>query len=268
MTEGTHISREDLDLYALRVLDPQECVSIEAHLLQCAECLAALAMSRGNLALVTMSVDEATLPSGARDRFVARIRRTTGSSEPQNVQIEPTSMRRRRGLPVGIPWAAAAALLILVALLETRVQKLTHEINGQAEITKTQAEANARARRVLDLLTASDAQHVLLTSAKVHPAPSARAVYLASRGELILQATNLTLVPEGKAYELWIIPSNGKPPVPAGVFRPDSSGNASLVLPQLPAGVEAKAFGITVEPDRGSNTPTLPIVLSGAAPGE
>ena len=268
MMERTHISREDLDLYALQVLDPQECVPIETHLRECGECRAALARSRGDLAFVNMSVSESTLPSGARERFVERIAGTAGSSKPQAANIEQPPVRWRHSLAVWIPWAAVAALLILVAGLVTRVQNLTREVNRQAEITRTQAEANARAQRVLDLLTASDAQHVLLTSAKAHPIPSARAVYLASHGELILQAANLAPVEEGKTYELWIIPANGKAPVPAGVFRPDPSGNASVVLPQLPAGVEAKAFGITVEPAGGSNTPTLPIVLSGTAPGQ
>jgi len=50
------------------------------------------------------------------------------------------------------------------------------------------------------------------------------------------------------------------------LFRPDASGSASLVLPQLPSGVTAKAFGVTIENASGSATPTAPIVLSGAAP--
>ncbi|MFP5229206.1 MAG: anti-sigma factor domain-containing protein [Acidobacteriota bacterium] len=268
MIDRTHISREDLDLYAMQVLDPQERVPIEAHLRECAECRAALAGARGELAFLTMSVDDATLPPGVRDRFVARIAQTAGSTEPQNISVKPVSVLRRPRLSVWIPWALVAAMLILVAGLETKVQNLTREMGRQAETARTQAEANARARRVLDLLTASDAQHVMLTAAQTHPVPSARAVYLASRGELILQATNLARVPESKTYELWIIPANGEPPVPAGLFRPDASGNASLVLPPLPTGVQAKAFGITVEGASGSKTPTLPIVLSGAAPGE
>ena len=43
-------------------------------------------------------------------------------------------------------------------------------------------------------------------------------------------------------------------------------GSASLVLPPLPVGVEAKAFGVTIERAEGAATPTLPIILAGAAP--
>ena len=83
---------------------------------------------------------------------------------------------------------------------------------------------------------------------------------------MILEANNLDALPADKTYELWVIPANGKAPIPAGLFRPDAAGNASVVLPELPKGVPAKAFGVTVEKASGSDTPTAPILLAGAAP--
>jgi anti-sigma-K factor RskA len=118
---------------------------------------------------------------------------------------------------------------------------------------------------VLEVLTAPTAQHVVLTAGKAAPVPSARVVYLASRGGLIFEASNMGPLPESKTYELWVIPASGKAPIPAGLFRPDATGNASVVMPQIPEGVEAKAFGVTIEGAEGSETPTLPIVLAGAA---
>jgi anti-sigma-K factor RskA len=70
-------------------------------------------------------------------------------------------------------------------------------------------------------------------------------------------------VPPQKAYELWLIPRSGAP-IPAGVFKPDARGSATVVEPPLPAGTEAKAFAITIEPEAGSSTPTMPIVMVGA----
>jgi len=35
------------------------------------------------------------------------------------------------------------------------------------------------------------------------------------------------------------------------------------VFPQIPVGVEAKAFGVTVEPAGGSSAPTSTILLQG-----
>ena len=96
--------------------------------------------------------------------------------------------------------------------------------------------------------------------------PAGRAVYLADRGSLIFQANNLARLPENKTYELWLIPANGSAPMPAGLFRPDAAGNASVVLPPLPKGVQAKTFAVTIEKLSGSDTPTAPLVLSEAAP--
>jgi anti-sigma-K factor RskA len=70
-------------------------------------------------------------------------------------------------------------------------------------------------------------------------------------------------LPPQKAYELWLIPMSGSP-VPAGVFKPDAHGSGSVVNPPLPAGLEAKAFAITIENEAGSPTPTSPILMSGA----
>ena len=78
-----------------------------------------------------------------------------------------------------------------------------------------------------------------------------------------MEANNLKPVPAGKAYELWVIPASGAAPMPAGTFWPNAEGYASVVLPKLPSGVPAKGFGITIENASGSNTPTVPIVLSG-----
>ena len=81
---------------------------------------------------------------------------------------------------------------------------------------------------------------------------------------MIFMASNLPAVPEGKAYELWIIPMEGAP-IAAGVFKPDEHGNAMMMDHEMPPGVQAKAFAITVEKEEGSDKPTSPIVLMGAA---
>jgi anti-sigma-K factor RskA len=69
--------------------------------------------------------------------------------------------------------------------------------------------------------------------------------------------------PPGKTYELWVLPATGGSPVPAGTFTPDLQGNAAVVFPEIPANVQASGFGVTVEEEGGSKTPTQPIFMSG-----
>jgi len=268
MTNDRHIAQEDLDLYAMQALSTGESAAVRLHLAECAQCRNELAEISGDLALVAMSVEQHALPDGARQRFVNRISASPASAEaPAVSRTIPIDARwPMRRAAVWIPWAAVAALLVLSVSLGMKILRLDQEIQRESSVAAVQSAANAHAQEVLDLLTAPTAQHVLLTAAKTRPVPSARAVYLASRGALILQASNLEPLPEDKTYELWVIPANGSAPIPAGLFRPDAAGSASLVLPQLPKGISAKAFGVTIEKASGSDTPTAPIVLSGAAP--
>jgi anti-sigma-K factor RskA len=81
----------------------------------------------------------------------------------------------------------------------------------------------------------------------------------------VLLAGNLNPLPPRKIYELWLLPASGKQPIPAGTFKPDAHGAATLVLSQFAGGVAAKGFAVTIENEPGSIVPTMPIILSGSA---
>ncbi len=266
MTDVRHISQEELALHAMQALSSEAAAAVRLHLSECSECRDHLAEVSGDLALVAMGVDQHPVRAGARQRFIARVAASALKAPETSSRVVPISQRK-----VGsrnsewIAWMAVAALVVLSAALGIRIYFLNQQFEIDASLIQAQTLENRRAREVLDVLTAPRAQHVLLTAGKTPPAPSARAVYLASRGALVLQASNMQPLPQNKTYELWVIPTAGAP-IPAGLFTPDASGSASVVLPSIPQGVPAKAFGITIENAGGSNTPTAPIILSGAAP--
>jgi anti-sigma factor RsiW len=265
MTTGGHIEQEDLALYAMNGATPAESAAVRSHLDQCPACRAELEKIAADLSVVAMSVEQQTLPEGARQRFMDRI--AAAPEQKPRVEVIPiASVKPTRRASVWIPWSIAAVMALVAVLLGVGNFSLQHELATDNYQIAQFAADSAHAQKVLDVLTAPDAQHVVLTAGKAAPVPSARAVYLASRGGLVLEASNLGPLPEGKTYELWVIPSNGSAPIPAGLFRPDAKGSASLILPDLPVNVQAKAFGVTIERAAGSPTPTLPIVLSGAAP--
>jgi anti-sigma-K factor RskA len=107
------------------------------------------------------------------------------------------------------------------------------------------------------------AERVTLVAAKTPPQPQGKAYYMKNRSGLVFMASNMPPLPSEKAYELWLIPMTGSP-IPAGMFKPDARGNATVVNPPLPAGVEAKAFAVTMEDEAGSPAPTSPVLMSGA----
>ncbi len=270
MTERAHISQEDLALYAMQSLSADESAAVRAHLHECAECRAGLAELSSDLALVAMSVDQHPVPQGARERLLEKVA-ADAAAEGRNAEpvISITDVPPPRRVYSSIQWAAVAAMIVFSFALLLKNGSLNQELREQKSLVEHQAAETARARQVLDLLTAKASQHALLTSGKTHPEPAGRAVYLAASGSLIFQANNLEPLPQDKTYELWVIPANGKAPIPAGLFRPNAAGSASVILPPLPTGVPAKAFGVTVERAQGSTTPTAPILLAGEpAPGD
>ncbi len=279
-----HISEEDLVLYSMQSLSAGETATAELHLESCAECKRLLAEYAGDLALLSLSVEQYPAPEGARDRFVARV-----AAEPQSVAarsveaapiitprveaaaaVEPRRAiqeikPRRNWFPILIPWAAAFAMLATAGYLGNKNQRLNDLLNSdKGEIAQLSAKAS-QAAELMETLTSPAAKQVALTEGKGAPPPSGHTSYLADKGALVFVGNNLKAIPANKTYELWVIPANGKAPIPAGLFRPDEKGSASVVLPQLPAGVPAKAFGVTVENAEGAASPTLPIVLAGAA---
>jgi Anti-sigma-K factor rskA len=171
-----------------------------------------------------------------------------------------------------VGWAVAAGLAVAAGDLYYQRDNLFHERDAlHATVTDQAAQLDrlntdaAAAREVVDALTDTTAMRVTLSKGKEAPAPQGRATYVASKGTLIFLASNLQPLPPLKSYELWLIPAAaGGAPIPAGTFRPDDRGNASVILPPLPKGVDAKAFGVTIEDKDGAATPTLPIILVGA----
>ena len=244
---------DDLALYALGALQGEERATIERHLETCAECRRELEQLRGDMALMSMAASGPKPPQRSRQRLVDAI-----AKEPRrNEAAEKRSWWR------WIPWAVAAAATVLFVLSLRQNVDLKDRLAAVESQSLIQQADLQRAREVVATLTASDAMRVTLVAAKTPPQPQGKAIYLKDRSSLIFLASNMPALPPAKAYELWLIPKQGNP-IPAGVFKPDAHGSATVVNPPLPVGTDAKAFAITVEPEGGSAAPTMPIVMIGA----
>lgn len=221
-------------------------------------------------------------PSAAEPMFAPRGSRTRGTrrDDDENLEVYREERRGPRRAPWVLAWtgwAVAAGCSFVAGLqLHQRQQMQGTMTTQQAKLDDMQKQtAHAQeAQTALSTITSASAMQVAMhATPAVKPAtavkgappvvpPEALAAYLANKGALVFIATHLEPVPAGKTYELWLLPANGQNPMPAGTFKPDAQGNASIVMPHLPAGVPAKGFGVTIENDGGSQTPTLPIVMS------
>jgi len=72
------------------------------------------------------------------------------------------------------------------------------------------------------------------------------------------------MAPSGMAYEVWFIPK-GQSPMPGKTFTVDSAGKA-MMMDEMPAEARENAVvAITLEPEKGSASPTGPIYLASPA---
>ncbi len=247
---------ENLPLYALDALAGEDRSQLAKHLEDCAACRLELEQFRADTALLALSAAGPRPPQRSRQRLLDAVAR-----EPRIQSVARTEPSRSWWGWLG--WAATAAVLIFSLSLwrENSVlkEKLLSATSLQAESARQLEELRTVAAPILE----QQAQRVTLVAAKTRPQPQGKAYYLKNRSSLVFLANNMPPLPAQKAYELWLIPTAGKP-IPAGVFKPDSRGNATVVNPPLPPGTEAKAFAITVENEAGSPVPTSAVVMSGA----
>jgi anti-sigma-K factor RskA len=246
---------EDLALYALGTLEGEERAALESHLSGCNVCRRELEALRGDMALMALSAAGPAAPQRSRARLLNAIKQ-----EPRALAV-----RRAGGSwwkPAG--WIVAAALLGMVVLMAIQNDRQRHELGNAFRIIHEMGSELQNAQAVVSVLTSPDAQVIQVSEPNAPPRPQGKAFYVKDRSSLIFIASNMPALPEQKAYELWLIPANGSAPIPAGVFKPDKRGNATVVNPPLPSGIEAKAFAITIEPEEGSTTPTMPIKMIGS----
>jgi len=299
MNTANHITPEDLPLIALQFLPEQEMADALVHLEHCEACRAEIARYQGELATYALTSEMHSPPALARERLMRRVakeKKIVPIERPQPVATpahpdEPVLAPRRgsgmfdvetyeeprrsrgAGFATWSGWAIAAGLAVVAGLLFHQRQSLQSNVKDlSAKVSQTTGE-DTRAEAVFKTLTAEGAMQVAMHVPPPDGVPAPRlpeghTTYLADKGQLVFVAANLLPVPQGKTYELWVLPQqqDGAPkvsPIPAGTFKPDQYGSASVVMPDIPKGVSAQGFGVTIEDDGGSKNPTMPIVLVG-----
>jgi len=251
---------EDLALHALNALEGDARASLEKHLEGCSGCRQELEQLRGDMVLLAMSTAGPKPPQRSRQRLLEAI-----AKEPRRPAV---GARRRPGFNwwAAFGWAAAVAMLVVVIQLRRQNAGLQDSVSQLGSLIGKQTIDLENARRVAEAITAPDAMRVELVAAKTAPVPRGKAFYLRNQSSLVFVASNLAQLPADKIYELWLFPKSGGAPIPAGLFKPDANGSASVVNPPLPAGVEAKAFAVTLEPESGSHdAPRGTAVMAGGA---
>ncbi|HYZ85835.1 MAG TPA: anti-sigma factor [Bryobacteraceae bacterium] len=229
--------KDDYELYAMGIADDPERSEIAEHLRTgCPNCTAGLRAARSFNAAMLQSLPLEQPSRLLRERVVN--------------MVGGDSLRRvRRVAILGSLAYATAALLLLMALRS----KDTELRDTRAQLARSNMETQ-RVQDALSILNAPETKAVTFS-----PGPRGRVFVNPSRGVLLI-ASNLPRVPEGKAYELWVIPKGGNPK-PAGLFNSDTAGNVMYHSPGAVDLASTGAVAVSVEPESGSPQPTTTPVL-------
>ena len=243
---------EDLPLYAMGALDDQACPELEEHLRTCPECRRELDALRGDLAMVALSATGPQPPQRARQRLTQAI-----AAEPQSAPGVPPGMVVGRLRP---RWFSLAPIAIALVLAITSLSLLL-EVRNLKNALDAERKASAHDREIVAMLKDPNAQQKILVPVNNSQQPQVKTIYVRDKGHVLLIANNLAELPSGKAYQLWLMTGKGEA-MPCLTFKTDWRGHSMKLYSMDTAGVEAKGFAITVEPEAGSDTPTPPILMS------
>jgi hypothetical protein len=172
------------------------------------------------------------------------------------------------------PWILAA-FVALIAIMIFFAWESSQRANNDLKSQVSSAQGDAENLRIL-LDVQKERVANLDQIISISGGPAARIVRLAGQsadssgwGAILLDTKKNQCVafgyfpplPDGKVYQLWFITPTSK--IPAGILKTDPTGRAfaSLPLPQEMANVSSAA--VTMEPDNGSQIPTMPFYAIG-----
>ena len=245
---------EDLVLYALRELPEQQAVEVRRHLDDCPECRRELGDLNSDMALLALSSVGPAPPQRSRERLLKAVK-----SEPRRA----ATVVMRRPWWSFVPSFVAVLLAIFGLMLWRENTSLRRKLDVSQQASGQRQADLERAQLVSDALSSPESSHYALVATKTQPVPEGRASYMQKTGTLVFTAQHLPALPPQKVYQLWLIPASGSAPMPFGTFKPDVQGNAAMIMPNMEK-TAPKMFAVTIEPEGGSQTPTMPIVMAGA----
>ncbi len=230
--------------YVLDAVDDIERVSFERHLRECDSCrdeVGELLETTSRLADDTWSVP----PPRLRENVMTEIGRTRQLPPPVVAGPAPqirTASRWRR-------LTAVAAAVVAAAGVGTAVYVVQDErVQREQAVAQAAEQKEARVRAILAAPDVVLSKQNMTTGGRVTVATSR----LFNAGVVLLAAD---AAPSDRVYQLWTIRPGGQP-ASAGVLQVGQAADV-VVLEGLPGATDV---ALTIEPPRGSVTPTMPLV--------
>lgn len=195
------------------------------------------------------------------EQLLASIKeKLSGKSEPVPViEVEP---KRKTNWPAYIGFAASIALLVgLFAVmndnrsLRKSLQEITVENVKMEQQIVNARENSKKTKHLLSVYRNRELTKTALEGQKIAPTAYAAVIWDKEENKAYIDAQGLPTPPVGKVYQVWSLTLNPLKPTSLGLLKDfDKDDNKIFILPNSN---ESQAFGITLEPAGGSETPTM-----------
>jgi anti-sigma-K factor RskA len=224
--------------YALDAVSGAEREAFERHLAECDSCAQEVRELRETATRLALAAAEDP-PPALKGRVLNQIKAVR--QLPPETTVTPLR-RGRDKLALRLTSIAAAVLFVAAAALGVLVVRQNDELD----------QAQAQAAEMSEILRAGDAQ--VLT---VDKGDQGRMTVAMSRSEnrMLLLTDGLRNPPEGKDFQVWT--GHEGTMISAGFLTPEN-GQALL---EISGFGDADAIGVTLEPDGGSDSPTLEALI-------
>ena len=282
--------RDDLDAYALGVLDRDDARRFDEHVAACPDCRRLLDEARESAAALALSVPMTSAGPAVRARVLDR-----AAVADVSPIAEPRRMSTSRQMPNrGTPnrwWLAAAAVLVAAlagvsawaADTQRRIDHLERDNESVrasataqagdlaaaqaalADVTASNASVEATLatqRAMVDVMAQPDVVRIGLHGTRSATSASAQYVWSPARAAGVMLADRLPLLAEGQIYQAWVVYETSWES--AGTFSVDASGSGTLLVSAHEDGTRGAPswYCVTVEPAGGSPKHSGTMVLS------
>lgn len=276
---------ENLEMYAVGGLEPEERSEFELHLQECAECAAELAELSLLVDLLPMAAEPVRIPDGMKDRVLDHIFKNASvqvealpplealpklsNEQPEVTPLEASKVSavvpisngddyvygRKRGTTKGNrikPWiySGLSAAVLILGVYSYSLQQDISDLKSRIALLDRPAEA-VQVNNVVELSS----------TAKEIVAKGLATIVIDAKGtHLLVQAEQLPELKNSEAYQVWLIKGK-ETPVNAGTFM-THNGTGGLYYTFNPNNYDTIA--ITLEPDAHGVLPRGKPVLAAA----
>ncbi len=170
--------------------------------------------------------------------------------------------QKRSNWPAYLGWAASIALLIgLVAQFNINKKLQQQIVNNKTEKIILEGKINvaeedlSKTKLLLNIIRNKDIIAIPLQAQEVDPTAYAAVYWDKKNQTTYIDVVGLPTPPPGKVYQVWSLKLNPLTPTSLGVLDDFENNNNKVFA--LTNRNESEAFGITLEPEGGSESPTL-----------